>query len=245
VERWRRNCVWIYFDYFLSTSTLKDVSLGFAIPLLDNADAQALFFVIDVDPRVCSVAIGSLDGISFIPDENEILFGMSTIFRVNEVQVMESGLWVVNLTLTSDNDPQLRRLSEYMRDEVQGIGVDRLGKLMLRMGESKKAKDIYETLLQSTRNDDQMRRAHIHHHLGCIAHQRDELDDALGQYQQSLCIFETHIPESQDRLLVTLINTGAAFHKKGNHDQAIENYQQALHFLLKAKNPDPQRIVSH
>jgi hypothetical protein len=50
----------------------------------------------------------------------------------------------VHLTLTSDNDPQLHALTEHMREETLSSyeGWDRLGWLLLKLGQFNKAQQV-------------------------------------------------------------------------------------------------------
>ncbi|CAF3469752.1 unnamed protein product, partial [Rotaria sp. Silwood2] len=57
---------------------------------------------------VSSTPFALIDEYSAIPQEQEILFSMHTVFRVGEIKqsASNSRLWEVQLTLTDDNDPQ-------------------------------------------------------------------------------------------------------------------------------------------
>ena len=73
---------------------------------------------------------------------------MSSIFRGRVLQIESSErLWEVELTLTSDSDPQLRMLTEYIKKETLTgpTGWHRLGQLLLKMGEFDN-QQVYYTL---------------------------------------------------------------------------------------------------
>jgi hypothetical protein len=60
-------------------------------------------------------------------------------------------LYQVDLTLKSDDDKDLRQLSDCIREETKRlIGWDQLGELLLKMGQSEKAQQVYEMLLEQT-----------------------------------------------------------------------------------------------
>jgi tetratricopeptide (TPR) repeat protein len=84
-------------------------------------------------------------------EEQEILFSMHTVFRIGEMHETDDRLWEVNLTLNSDDDPQLKSLTDYIREE---IGVEnpwyRMGLLMLQIGKFEKALEIFRILLETT-----------------------------------------------------------------------------------------------
>ena len=88
---------------------------------------------------------------------------MHSIFHIGQVQQIDGNdrLWQVDLTLTSDNDPQLYHLTESIREETSGsTGWDRLGQLMLKLGQLNKAEELYEILLKQSTND--VEKAHLY-----------------------------------------------------------------------------------
>ncbi|CAF5143138.1 unnamed protein product, partial [Rotaria sp. Silwood1] len=49
---------------------------------------------------------------------------MHTVFRIDQVQQLDNNraVYQVDLKLTSDNDQQLRELTDFIRKEVDGTG---------------------------------------------------------------------------------------------------------------------------
>ncbi|CAF4842487.1 unnamed protein product, partial [Rotaria sp. Silwood2] len=86
-----------------------------------------------IDPTVSSTPFASIREVSYFQAEEEILFSMHSVFRIGEVRQIdqESPLYEVHLKLTSDDDEQLRQLTDYIRGEVAGSGWYRMGKLLL------------------------------------------------------------------------------------------------------------------
>ena len=80
------------------------------------------------------VPCASLDKLSIHADlAKEILFSMHTVFRIGELELIQDRLWYLKLTLTHDNDEQLKRLTDYMRSETkEASGTHRLGRLMIK-----------------------------------------------------------------------------------------------------------------
>src|ERR1700735_1637337 len=81
------------FNNFLSTSTNRDVSVRFAQRSLDKDDLVAILFEIHIDPAIRTVPFASLNGISYYPSENEILFSMHSIFRILDIEHMHNRIW--------------------------------------------------------------------------------------------------------------------------------------------------------
>ncbi|CAF5083108.1 unnamed protein product, partial [Rotaria sp. Silwood1] len=104
--------------------TNSDISLVFAKEALQMTDMVGILFQITIDPKVSSTPFASIREESYFKDEEEILFTMHTVFRIGEVRKIDNNraLYKVDLKLTSDDDPQLRELTHYIRGEVDGTG---------------------------------------------------------------------------------------------------------------------------
>ncbi|CAF3460822.1 unnamed protein product [Rotaria sp. Silwood2] len=142
------------FNNFLSTSTNRQLSLLYAESAGQNSDLHGVLFDITIDPTLTSNSFASLNNVSYNGDmEEEILFSMHTVFRIGDIEQLENGIQQVKLTLTSDDDQQLRTLTEYIRQEASYKSQwHRLAQLMLQMGEYI-AEEIYQTKLDSIPNN--------------------------------------------------------------------------------------------
>ncbi len=146
------------FSNFLSTSKNRDISLNFARRALPNSNMVGILFVMVIDPAILTIPFASIVDVSYYQDaENEVLFCMNTVFRIGEIKPMDKNhrLFQVDLTLTSDNDKDLRVLTDRIREETfpDDEGWQRLGLLLKKMGQSEKAQQIFEILLQQTSDD--------------------------------------------------------------------------------------------
>ncbi|CAF4591190.1 unnamed protein product, partial [Rotaria socialis] len=75
-----------------------------------------------IDPSKISTSItpfAMIDEHSGLPQEQEILFTMHTVFRVGEIKqtAENSRLWEVQLTITDESDPQLAGLTDRLKQE--------------------------------------------------------------------------------------------------------------------------------
>ncbi|CAF4262218.1 unnamed protein product, partial [Adineta steineri] len=130
------------FNNFLSTSTDKGVSLGFAECASTIPDTVGVLFIMSIDPSIKSTPFASIKEMSAAEREEEILFSMHTVFRVGVIQQTDNRdqLYQVELQLTSDDDQQLRLLTNRIREEAgANTGWRRLGKLLLTTGKFNKA----------------------------------------------------------------------------------------------------------
>jgi len=239
-----KGCL-LSFNNFLSTSRTKQISMKFARQAQKNPDLTAILFQIKINPRISTTPFASLDKISYYSaTEKEILFSMHTVFRIDNMKQIKNRLWLVNLTLTSDNDEQLTQLTEHMRKATLGpTGLHRLGTLMIKMGEFNKAEDIFTTLLNTTSDSDRKQLASLQNQLGYINDEKGDLTNALFHYKQSLDIKLSYLPSDNYELSNIYSNIGAVLKRQGNFNDALEYLQRALHIDLHAPEPDQLKIA--
>ncbi|CAF4162801.1 unnamed protein product, partial [Adineta steineri] len=172
----KTNGALLSFNNFLSTSTEQNISLML------------------IDPRVKSVPFASIKHMSYYNEEEEILFSMHTVFRVGAIKQLDSNkeLYEVELQLTSDDDQQLRLLTDRIREEADGIGWERLGKLLLTIGQFDKAEELYHVLLERT--SDEGEKQHYYNQLGSVKHDQGDYEKAIWYHEQGLEIKQKTLP---------------------------------------------------
>ncbi|UJR35672.1 hypothetical protein I4U23_028422 [Adineta vaga] len=159
----------------------KDLPLCYAQSAATNPDLMGIFFVMIIDPKQSKTAFASIRGLSAIPGEDEVLFSMNSVFRIHSINQMDENnkLFEVILKLTGDNDQDLGALTSYIREESfpDAEGWVRLGLVLIQLGQTKKAEEIYKMILDQTTNEDA--KATIYHQIGRIK-------DCQGEYEESI-----------------------------------------------------------
>jgi tetratricopeptide (TPR) repeat protein len=237
------------FNSFLSTSKNRNISVGFARKVISSPDMIGILFVMTIDSSLSSTPFASIANVSYFEDaEDEILFSMHTIFRIHEIKSIgeNNRLWQVELTLTSNNDYDLRVHTEYIREEIFSVskGWYRLGLLLLKMGQSRKAQQVYEDMLQHTSDD--CEKAHIYHQLGCVKDNEGQYKDAVTFYKQSLEIFQKTLPPNHPQFAKSYNNIGTVYGNMGDYSKALSSYEKALEIFQKTFPPNhPQFAKSY
>jgi hypothetical protein len=156
---------------FLSISRNRNVSLSFANRAARNLDIVGILFIMMIDPAQSTTSFTSINEVSYFKGgEDEILFSMHTVFRIGNITPMSrnSRLFQVELTLTSDNDNDLRQLTDHIREETfpDDEGWNCLALVLLKMDQFEKAEQIYKTLLEHAVDNEE--KANIYNQLGYI-----------------------------------------------------------------------------
>ncbi|CAF0779103.1 unnamed protein product [Adineta steineri] len=231
------------FNNFLSTSTDKEVSLSFARRASAEPNKVGIFFIMSIDPCLKSTPFASITELSYYEEkEEEILFSMHTVFRVNVIKQIDNKnqLYQVELQLTSDDDQQLRLLTDRIREEADGsTGWKRLGKLLLKIGQFNKAEELYNVLLDQTSAMDE--KAHCYHKLGLAHYYQGYYEQAISYFEQGLEIQEKTILSNHSDLAESFNDIGLVHHNMGDYSKALSFYEKGLQIrqkTLPSNHPD-------
>ncbi|CAF3711410.1 unnamed protein product [Rotaria sp. Silwood1] len=222
------------FNNFLSTSTKREVSLAFAKGALGTTGMVGILFEMTIDPNITSTPFASIREVSDFVEEDEVLFSMHTVFRINDIKKLDDKrpLYQINLKLTSDDDKKLRQLTDLIRKESPGpTGWTRLGRLLLKIGQYDKAEELYTTLLEQASNDSD--KASMFHHLGEVKNYKGQYKEAVSFFEQFFEINRKIFPEDNPAFITFYNNIGEVYRNMGNHTKALEFYEKAVKIFEK------------
>ena len=133
----------------------------------------------------------------------------------------------MELTLTGDNDPQLHRLTESMREETEGpTGWFRLGQLMIKVAQFDKAEELYEILLKQTTNEDE--KGHLFHMLGLIKNDQGKYAEALNFMKNQLKSIKKLFLQIILIWLLLTTTSVVVYYNMGEYSKALSYYEKAL-----------------
>jgi tetratricopeptide (TPR) repeat protein len=233
------------FNNFLSTSQRLDVSLDFARIALTTDDTVGIVFEMFIDPSVSSTPFAAIQNVSYFNTEQEILFSMHTVFRIGEIKRIhkDNPLYQVELRLTSDDDGELRTLTERIREEATGLtGWGRLGNLLLKIGHSDKAEELYKVLLEQTCNESE--KALYYNQLGYIKDDQAEYEKAIRYYEKALEIRQKILPPNHPSLATSYNNIAVVYKNVGEYSKALSFYEKALEIREKTLPPNHPDLSS-
>jgi tetratricopeptide (TPR) repeat protein len=231
------------FNNFLSTSTDRTVSLPFAQSALTDPDSMGILFVMTIDPSKSTTPFASINGVSYFQTEDEVLFSMHTVFRIGKIQSMGENhrLFQVDLTLTGEDDKDLRVLMDRIREETfpHAEGWYRLGLVLYKMGRFDKSQQVYETLLDQT--TDESKKARIYHEIALAKDAQGEYKEAITFLGKAVEIYKKTLPPNHLNFANTYNNIGMVYRKMGDYPKALSYYEKDLEISQKslpANHPD-------
>ena len=221
----------ISFNNFLSTSRNRKVSLRFANDALENPDLVSILFIMTIDPAQSTTPFASIAHLShYDVHEDEVLFSMHTVFRIEEIETIDRqmSLFQVKLTLTNDNDQDLRLLTDRIREESDpnDKGWHRLGSMLLSMGLPNEAQEVYQVLLEQA--NDSFEKGRIYDRLGTAHDDRGDYQEAISFYEKTLIMYQKTQPPPLFNLAATHGNLGTAHFNMSQYPQALSSYKKAL-----------------
>jgi tetratricopeptide (TPR) repeat protein len=217
------------FNNFLSTSKDRTVSLPFAQSALTDPDSVGILFVMTIDPSKSTTPFASINGVSYFQTEDEVLFSMHTVFRIGKVQSMGENprLFQVDLTLTGEDDKDLRVLMDRIREETfpDSRGWYRLGLVLHKMGQFDKSQQVYETLLDQA--TDESEKSSIYHQIALAKDEQGEYEEAITFYDKAIEIYKKTLPLNDLSFASTYNNIGNVYRNMGDYPKALSSYEKA------------------
>jgi tetratricopeptide (TPR) repeat protein len=222
------------YNNFLSTSQDHKLSLKFAQRTINTSDKVGILFVMTIDPSISTTPFANIKKASYYKQE-EILFSMHSVFRIGQVKQIERNnnrFWQVELTLTSDRDPQLQELTKYMQEDIEGpTGWFRLGRLMMKVAQYDRAQQVFDMILDRT--TDQKETGRIYYYLGWIKKDQGKYTEAITYYEKSLEISQKTLPENHPDLADSYNNIGLVYNDMGEYSKALSYYEKGLEIKQK------------
>ena len=237
----------ISFNCFLSTSKTREVSLKFAERALSNPQLVGVLFVMTIDPALPDTPFASIAKVGAMgAKEDEVLFSMNTVFRIGQIKHLDDNprLFWVELSMTSEKDSDLRLLMDRIREETfsKEDGWRRLGLVLASMGESAKAQQVYEVLLQQTTEESD--RGVIYGRLGVMACELGQYEEAIGYYEKTIGIEETQKPCNHQNLANSYNNMGLVYKSMGDYPRALSSHEKALAIQQQSLPPTHPDLAS-
>jgi tetratricopeptide (TPR) repeat protein len=226
----------ISINSFFSTSTNYDVATTFAgFGDQDKPSGTiSVVFQIEIDDIGHSLKrpFASLQEFSKIKDENEILFSVGTIFRIEEVLDVPGTTkdWFVTLKLVNDDDDneitELRK--ELEKEFCKDCDLCSLGSVLIKMGDYDKAERYFQIILEHV-STNQATIPLVYTHLGIIYHNKGDYQKAVKYHQQALEYYtkRNQFYHHDNDIGATYTHIGSNYHQFGNNQLALEYMTKA------------------
>lgn len=227
---------------FLSTTRSDNVAQIFAGTGANRPGYHSVVFEMDLNGINDSKRpYADISEVAEIFDEEEVLFFMGFVWRIQAVEKLSDDQWKITLKLSNDMDSELTQSFNHLGNPCSFF---QLGKILHELGEYKNAICFYERMLKLTSDtSDKKIRADIHSHIATSAigdeswpqalYHLNEAERYFGELKQSddLDITEIQPVLAEDTpfsLMNIFINKALVYQKIRDYRRARESLEEAL-----------------
>jgi tetratricopeptide (TPR) repeat protein len=206
---------------FFSTTTSSSVAADFS----GNGEYryqgfESIIFQIEIDLSIQRRPFAKIGQFSSNKDENEILFAIGSIFRIESVELYLDNIWLIVLTLTNEVKKEIEDLLEYF---TKHIGTQpsllELGVLLSKTGDFERAENHYDLGV-------------LHNNLGEIYRQQGYFDIAMQYYKLAIDELVESFGFLHLWFAIVHSNIATTYNARRQFDQSLIHFRCAL-FIMK------------
>ena len=224
----------ISMNSFVSTSTSSVVALNFAGNGSGRPLIESVLFEIQCPLKLSTKPFSNIQHKSYSKAENEILFTIGTVFRIDAVENLTDDIWLVQLFLcdnetNSVRDELINSLKSDIDDEADILT---LAKFLFDMNNLDKAEQFYNSILCELPADHSDVIV-VKNDLGGILRERGEYIQALRTHKEALKLCRSTMPHDFVVLSATYNDIGFVYSDMNYYLQALKCYRKALQIRRK------------
>ncbi|CAM4958263.1 unnamed protein product [Rotaria socialis] len=166
----------------------RQVAIFYMGDRVNLTDSVQVLFEIEADPKVVTTKpFADISTISYFPSESEVLFMLGSIFCLDNIICDDDQMWVIHMTLSSDEEHALREVLTDMKNSNENgeTCLRSLGKLLWNMGMLDLADKYYRRFVNEISLNDPLRMT-LFEELGNIASQKGDYDKSIEWHKKAL-----------------------------------------------------------
>ncbi|CAF0830058.1 unnamed protein product [Adineta steineri] len=230
----------IAINTFLSTTTSSAVAASFAGDGSGRPLLESVIFEIDIDPSKTTRPFANIQLLSVMKNENEIIFSIGTVFRIESVELITDDLWNVKLIISEKDDEKLKEVYSYLKNDLtmDTPSLQNLGDFLREMAEYEKAEHYYRLLINElpAQHEDI---ANIYNGIGVTYYERGLDDEAMKYFQDALGMKAA----KYEVVAATYVNIGLVQTRQSQNIAALKSYQQAVE-IMENNSAKPNMVLA-
>lgn len=201
----------------MNTFLLTVLDYNFALESLAYMNSNDLYRVvldIKADPNVVTTKNFADISEHYLPKYRQVLFSIGSIFRVTSVEQSNDQLWIVRMTLCSDNNPHLKFCFQQMKEKYKyynnKLALFSFSRVLRDINKIDEAEKYCQRLLHDL-SDDESSLNMINEELAVLASIKDASNSTKQSEQKSIEIFKETDSNGSDSIEASN-NTCKSFH---------------------------------
>ncbi|CAF3670135.1 unnamed protein product [Rotaria sp. Silwood1] len=237
----------ISMNSFLSATVNQTVATVFA----DTSDQlnkpsplQSVLFIIDIyNMSKETTPFAFIQNYAACPDEEEVLFSMGAIFKVQSVE-QRANMWHVHLQLSKEENEISQNLSKHMMKQI-GSEPDPLsfGWFLFRMNKFDEAEHYAKYMLTQLPSNDKAI-GNAYNLLGLMYKATHKLEESVEYYEKALEIYSQMNCHNSSQVIATHCSLGLAYLELGDSRNAEEQQRQAEEKLSKCSQANDPLLIA-
>ncbi|UJR19896.1 hypothetical protein I4U23_023029 [Adineta vaga] len=203
----------VYRGQMMTKEELKIVNYGKAVSFLNftrSSDSlERVLFEIKADPKmVTSKPFADISKHSDYHGEAEVLFMIGSIFRLESIERNDIHIWVIKMSLSSDEEHGLKQVLAYMKGQIESgeTNLRTLGKVLWKMGKFDLAEKYFVRLLKERDSTDPLNSI-LYEELGELAALRGDYDQSIQWHQKFLRLKNSKETDEKNTMNETMNTT--------------------------------------
>jgi tetratricopeptide (TPR) repeat protein len=216
---------------FLFTTIDRSIAMAF---ISEENEQKRVLFDIEANPDVES----------FIKTDDEVLFKLGSIFKINQILHEDNGIIIIKMTLTANENTNLFKNNN---EETDLIGFVQLQCDLSQFLNQPRILNNIDKLIENYLNeipDDHSDRIRCYDTLGNVNYTKNDLDSSLNWYQKSLEIKKRILSLNDPQLIGSYNNIAFVYLQKRDPTKALETFKQVLIISKEIYGDDHLNVIS-
>lgn len=224
---------YISINTFFSTSKSSSVAVNFFMDAGQQSDVVCVLFEILINVNIQTKPFAFIHDWSVNSDENEILFTMGTIFKIESCDEFDS-FWHVTLTLSTEPDQEFKKLLKHYEINIgETSSLLLLGEFLHKINELDRAERYYHLLIEEL-SADHVDVGMAFNNIGTIYTDRGKYQKAKFYLEKAFEIFQKTSSTDDLNMAEIYLNLATVYSHMEKTKTALKFERKALQIQLKA-----------
>lgn len=197
-----------------------------------NDQLVSILYEVCIDTEVSAAPFANVEKYSPFPDEEELLFSIGAIFRVESAEEITDDLgkvWLVRIRLVDEHrEQELDDLFQHLKSQIGEISSLLVFASFLFQMDDITGAEQYYTLLRDELQDNDPDMPIVLNNLGEIAHKTNRTQEALSLYEKALKYYALDIVPRPHLTAITYGNIATIYYMKGDYDRAETEFRRVI-----------------